>query len=59
MIFYDKTCNIFTKSIVEEGNREVRKETLLYENVQCDFFTAKSNSMRDVFIGEVAKEEET
>jgi hypothetical protein len=37
-MFYDKKCNIYSKSIVEEENREVRKETLLYENIDCDFF---------------------
>lgn len=37
-MFYDKKCTIKSIEIVRDGNREKKQETLLYENIKCDFY---------------------
>lgn len=55
-MFYDKLCSIYSREIVLKDDREIAKDILLYEDIDCDFFEE-----RNVFKleqGEVAKEEE-
>lgn len=38
--FYDKTCNIYRKTIVDKDWTEVPETSLLYEGLMCDFYIA-------------------
>jgi hypothetical protein len=41
-MFYDKTCSIYSRNIVLEDDREIAKDSLLYEDIDCDFFEEKN-----------------
>lgn len=55
-MFYDKTCSIYSRNIVLEDDREIAKDSLLYEDIDCDFFEEKNWLQIDK--GETAQEEE-
>lgn len=56
-MFYDKSCSIYSREIVLENDREIAKDTLLYEDIDCDFF--EERNIFKLEQGEVAKEEES
>nr|DAT11935.1 MAG TPA: hypothetical protein [Bacteriophage sp.] len=55
-MFYDKKCSIYQREIVTENFREVAKDTLLYEDLECDFFDEKYGLQLGQ--GNIAQEEE-
>lgn len=55
-MFYDKKCSIYQREIVTEDFREVAKDILLYENLDCDFFEEKNGLQLEQ--GNIAQEEE-
>ena len=55
-MFYDKKCSIYEREIVTEDFREVAKDILLYEDLDCDFF--EENHGLQLEQGNIAQEEE-
>ena len=55
-MFYDKKCSIYQREVVTENFREVAKDTLLYEDLECDFFDEKNGLQLEQ--GNIAQEEE-
>lgn len=56
-MFYDKRCSIYSREIVLENDREIAKDTLLYEDIDCDFFEERNVFKLEQW--ETAKEEES
>ena len=55
-MFYDKKCSIYQREIVTEDFREVAKDILLYEDLDCDFFDERDSLQLEQ--GDIAQEEE-
>lgn len=55
-MFYDKKCSIYKREVVTEDFREVEKNILLHEDLDCDFFDEKASLQLEQ--GDIAQEEE-
>lgn len=55
-MFYDKKCSIYKREVVTEDFREVAKDALLYEDLECDFFDERDSLQLEQ--GDIAQEEE-
>lgn len=43
-MLYDKKCTIHSVSIVKVWNSEEKQSTLLYDNIDCDFYPASDRN---------------
>lgn len=50
--FYDKTCDIYRKTVVDKDWTEVPETTLIYDKVICDYYIAPRGNVVN-FIPEV------
>lgn len=55
-MFYDKKCSIYKREVVTENFREVEKNILLHEDLDCDFFDERDSLQLEQ--GDIAQEEE-
>nr|DAD66136.1 MAG TPA: hypothetical protein [Siphoviridae sp. ctzpQ31]DAX26138.1 MAG TPA: hypothetical protein [Caudoviricetes sp.]DAY03677.1 MAG TPA: hypothetical protein [Bacteriophage sp.] len=55
-MFYDKKCSIYKREVVTEDFREVEKNILLHEDLDCDFFDERDSLQLEQ--GDIAQEEE-
>ena len=38
--FYDKTCSVYRKTIIDKDWTEIPQLSIIYENVMCDYYIA-------------------
>ena len=50
--FYDKTCNVYRKTIVDKDGTEIPETDIIYEHVICDYYIAPRGNVVN-FIPEV------